>query len=116
MDSIELLAKQIQGYQDQNQREHELLEKKMDDHHKEVLSIYQVVTSKLASHEKQLEDLKEGQKKILDSGDARDKRIKGLEDHQLKREHSWTTFLKWSGAIATIATITGVVLKLFGVF
>ena len=112
MDSLELLSKQIQSYEENNRSEHSRLYEKMD----EILTVTQAVTTEISSHKKQLNSLEKGQEEIKDSIDAMDKRVKGLEDHQLKRDHSWNMFLKWSGAVATIGAITTVVLKILGVF
>ena len=127
MDSLELLSQQIQQYQQQNQKQmqiyqeqnekdHEKLETNIKENHSEMMAVVQVLTSETASNKKINASLEDRQKEIKDTIDAIDKRVKGLEDHQLKREHSWNTFLKWTGAIATIGAITSVILKLFGVF
>ena len=122
MDSLELLSKQIQQYQDQNQKqlqsyqdqnqhEHELLSQKIQ----QLLTEVHVLYSERNLNEDKFARLEQGQEEIKESTSDIDKRLKTLEEHQLKRKFGWDLFLKVIGAVATIAAILGVIAKLFNI-
>ena len=111
MTPIELLSKQLQQYQEQNARDHENLNKKID----QMLSEIHVLFSERNSNEDKFNGLEKGQNEIKNTANDIDERVKNLEEHHLKRQHSWGLFLKVLGTLATVGAIAGIILKFSGI-
>ena len=122
MDPIKLLSqqlhkyqeqnlKQINQYQQQNERDHEKLESKID----EILNICHAMTMEVNSHKKRLEGLEEGQKNIKEIADDIDKRVKSLEQSQIESKHLRDWIIKGLGILAAAIGIVATIWKL-GIF
>ena len=111
MDSTELLAKQIQQYQEQNERDHDMLNKKID----QLLAEIHVLFSERNVNEKRFDNLEEGQKEIKEVAGEIDKRVKSLEEHHLKRDHLVKWIIKGLGVASVIAGLIATAWK-FGFF
>ena len=108
MDSTELLAKQIQQYQEQNERDHDMLNKKID----QMLAEIHVLFSERNVNEKRFDNLEEGQKQIKETADEIDKRVKNLEEHHMKKDHFWKTIVKILGVVSVVAGLIATAWKL----
>ena len=108
MDSTELLAKQIQQYQEQNERDHDMLSKKID----QLLTEIHVLFSERNVNEKRFDSLEEGQKEIKEVVNEIDKRVKNLEEHHMKNDHLWKSILKGLGVASIIAGLLATAWKL----
>ena len=111
MNTIDLLSKQLENYQEQNVREHETLSKKFD----QMLSEIHILFSERNLNEDKFNRLEEGQKEIKETADSIDNRVQNLEEHHLKSQHSWGLSLKVLGILATVGAIAGIVLKFSGI-
>ena len=119
MDPIKLLSeqlhkyqeqnlKQINQYQQQNERDHEKLESKID----EILNICHAMTMEVNSHKKRLEGLEEGQKIIKETVDDIDNRVKNLERSQNESKHLRDWIIKGLGILAAVIGIAATIWKL----
>lgn len=123
MEPIELLSKQLEQYQDSNQKtlqqyinqnesDHKQLNDKIDELLKEIHSLNTdkgISDAKLTALEQGQSEIKTDIKKIQED-------LKVLEDHHLKRQHAWHLFIKIISTTAIIGSIAGVILKLSGIF
>ena len=105
MDPTELLAKQIQNYQEQNIRDHEKLNTKID----QILDMLHAITMEQSSHKKRIEDIEDKEEEINSLND----RVKELEAKQTKREHIWGWVAKCGAVAITIGTIIGFFIRYF---
>ena len=123
MDSLELLSKQLQqyqdqnqkqlqSYQDQNQREHEVLTGKID----QLLTEINILYSERNLNEDKFNRLQAGQEEIKEELNGVKEDLKVLQEHHLKRDHSFKLAIKIISVTATICAIVGGVLKWIGVF
>ena len=115
MEPIELLSKQLEQYQNQNAREHEVLSAKIDNKYDailnridELVSIYNALHSERLQDEAKILEIEDRQKKI--QADVQD-----IKDHQMKRAHLWSWILKALGTISVIGGIIATSWK-FGIF
>ena len=109
MESVELLSKQIEQYNQQNREEHEVINAKID----RMLTEIHVLYSERNVNEKRFDDLEKGQNEIKETTNNIDDRIKRLEERDLKRQHSWNLALKVLGVLATAGAIIGVIIRFF---
>ena len=100
MNSIELLAKQIETNQQQMERHHQ---KNIDDHKE----LFKAVNETLST----VKQLSEKQIQIEKTVQETDKRVKSVEEHERDRQQAWSLALKVLGVIATIGAIVGIAFK-----
>ncbi len=108
MDPMELLSKQLQQYQEQNERDHDMLNKKID----QMLTEIHVLFSERNVNEKRFDNLEEGQKEIKETVNEIDKRVKYLEEHHMKRDHLWKWIVKGLGVLSVIVGLIATAWKL----
>ena len=119
MDSTELLKQlqnqlqqQLQQYQNENKRDHDRLFQKIDQMSDKISQL----SSDQRVNERRFDSLEAGQKEINTTVNAIDKRVKDLEERDLKRSHNWSLFLKALTVIAALGGIVTVTLKIIGFF
>lgn len=104
MSPIELLAKQIQQISEQNQKDHDNLNKKID----QLLTEIHVLYSERNVNEKRFDSLELGQKEIKEE-------VQVLKEHHIKRDHLWKWVVKVLGIAGLVLGIIGTLWK-FGFF
>lgn len=110
MDSLELLAKQIQQYTEQNQKDHQLINEKMD----KILEETRILHSDQKINENRFDTLENGQIALKKDLEKVQKDLKNLQDQHIKRQHGWVLLGKILAGVATLTVILGFIAKIVG--
>ena len=102
MEPIELLSNQLKQYQDQNQKEHETLMKKID----ELLSEVHALHRENVTRDKKVQEIENRQMEIQSNVQDIQKDVQQIKNHHMNRSYLW----KWVlGALGTLGVLGGII-------